>query len=45
VLKTVITAVLTVTSVLENSHNKWLHVMSSIYDDDDGVIMMFNDSI
>jgi hypothetical protein len=41
VLKTVITAMLTVTSGLENSQNKWILVMLLTHDDD--VIMMFND--
>jgi hypothetical protein len=47
VLKTVITAVLTVTSGPENSQNKWMLVMLLTHDDDDDddVIMMFNDSI
>jgi hypothetical protein len=44
-VKTVITAVLTVTSGLENSQNKWLPVMLLIYDDDDDDIMLINDSI
>jgi hypothetical protein len=45
-VKTVITAVLTVTSGPENSQNKWLPVMLLIHDDDeDDGIMMFNDSI
>jgi hypothetical protein len=48
-VKTVITAVLTVTSGLKNSQNKWLLIMLLIHDDDDDddddVIMMFNDSI
>jgi hypothetical protein len=43
VLKTVITAVLTVTSSLKNSQNKWLPVILLIHDDDDDAIMMFND--
>jgi hypothetical protein len=42
-IKTVITAVLMVTSGPKNSLNKWLPVMLIIYDDD--VIVMFNDSI
>jgi hypothetical protein len=42
VLKTVITAVLTVTSGLKNSQNKWILVMLLTHDDDD-VIMMFKD--
>jgi hypothetical protein len=45
-VKTVIIAVLTVTSGLENSKNKWLPVMLLIHDDDDDdddVIMMLND--
>jgi hypothetical protein len=45
VLKTVITAVLTVMSGPENSQNKWIFVMLLTHDDDDDVIMMFNDSI
>jgi hypothetical protein len=43
-VKTVITAVLTVTSGLENSQNKWLPVVLLIHDDDDD-IMLINDSI
>jgi hypothetical protein len=43
VLKTVITAVLTVMSGPENSQNKWLLVMLLTHGDDDDVIMMFND--
>jgi hypothetical protein len=51
VLKTVITAVLTVTSSPENSQNKWLPVMMLIHDDDDDDgdddddITLINDSI
>jgi hypothetical protein len=45
-VKTVITAVLMVTSGPKNSQNKWLPVMLLIHDDDDDdVIMMFNYSI
>jgi hypothetical protein len=39
-VKTVITAVLTVTSGLENSQNKWLLDMWMTYDDDDEIKMM-----
>jgi hypothetical protein len=43
VLKTVITAVLTVTSGPENSQNKWLLDIWMIYDDDDDeIILMLN---
>jgi hypothetical protein len=46
VLKTVITAVLTITSCPKNSQNKWLLVMLLTHGgDDDDVIMMFSDSI
>jgi hypothetical protein len=41
-VKTVITAVLTVTSGPENSQNKWLLDMWLTYDDDDEVILMIN---
>jgi hypothetical protein len=41
-VKTVITAVLTVTSDLKNSQNKWLLDMWMTYDDDDEVILMIN---
>jgi hypothetical protein len=41
-VKTVITAVLTVTSGSENSQNKWLLDMWMTYDDDDEIIMMIN---
>jgi hypothetical protein len=42
VFKTVITAVLTVTSGLENSQNKWLLDIWMTYDDDDEIILMLN---
>jgi hypothetical protein len=46
VLKTVITAVLMVTSWLENLQNKWLLVILLTHGgDDDDVIIMFSDSI
>jgi hypothetical protein len=41
VLKTVITAVLTITSGMENSQNKWLLDIWMI-DDDDEIILMLN---
>jgi hypothetical protein len=41
-VKTVITAVLTVTSGPENSQNKWLLNMWMTYDDDDEIILMIN---
>jgi hypothetical protein len=42
VFKTVITAVLTVTSGPENSQNKWLLDIWMTYDDDDEIILMLN---
>jgi sulfite exporter TauE/SafE len=46
-VKTIITAVLMITSGLKNSQNKWLPVILLIHgdDDDDDVIKLFNDSI
>ena len=44
-LQTVITTVLTVTSSLENSQNKWLLIMLFIHDEYDDIMMMFHDSI
>jgi hypothetical protein len=41
-VKTVITAVLMVTSGPENSQNKWLLDKWLTYDDDDEIIMMIN---
>jgi hypothetical protein len=41
-VKTVITAVLTVTSGQENSQNKWLLDMWMTYDDDDEIILILN---
>jgi hypothetical protein len=41
-VKTVITAVLTVTSCPENSQNKWLINIWITYDDDNEIILMFN---
>jgi hypothetical protein len=43
-VKTVKTAVLTVTSGPKNSQNKWLLDMWMTYDDDDEIILMLNDS-
>jgi hypothetical protein len=41
-VKTVITAVLTVTSGLENSQNKWLLDKRMTYNDDDEIMMIIN---
>jgi hypothetical protein len=41
-VKTVITAVLTVMSGLENSQNKWLLDKRMTYNDDDKIMMMIN---
>jgi hypothetical protein len=41
-VKTVITAVLTVTSGPENSQNKWLLDKRMTYNDDDEIMMMSN---
>jgi hypothetical protein len=41
-VKTIITVVLTVTSGLKNSQNKWLLDMWMTYDDDDEIILMIN---
>jgi hypothetical protein len=41
-IKTVKTAVLTVTSGPKNSQNKWLLDMWMTYDDDDEIILMLN---
>jgi hypothetical protein len=41
-VKTIITAVLTVTSGSENSQNKWLLDKRMTYNDDDEIMMMIN---